>query len=150
MRYSPHQAARRGEHPARQGPPHEQAVALLAELLPRLAAQGWRVAPVVVVRGARVALVDEVGELFGAKVAMIALGERPGLGAADSLGAYFVHTPRVGNTDAQRNCVSNIRRGGLSSRDAAQTLEHLLLESLQRGISGFELKDLRALRPALR
>jgi ethanolamine ammonia-lyase small subunit len=62
---------------------------------------------------------------------------------------YFVHTPRVGNTDAQRNCVSNIRRGGLSPQEAVQTLQHLLEESLRRGLSGVELKDLRSLRPTI-
>ncbi len=69
------------------------------------------------------------------------LGERPGLGSADSLGAYFTHSPAMGKTDADRNCVSNIRPGGLSSAEAAHKLHHLLSASRRLGLSGVGLKD---------
>ena len=117
------------------------APALARALLPSLAADGWRIAPVVVVPRGRVALGDEIGELFAARLALVLLGERPGLTAPASLGAYFVHDPRPGRTDAERNCVSNIHPGGLPPAAAAATLLWLLREARARGISGVALKD---------
>jgi len=123
-----------------------QAPPLLAALLPMLARAGLSVGPVCIVTQARVVVEDEIGQILGAKVAIILIGERPGLGTAESLGAYLVFDPRAGRTDAERNCISNIRPGGLSSADAAQTLHYLITESLRRRISGVGLKDER---PAL-
>jgi ethanolamine ammonia-lyase small subunit len=88
-----------------------QAPPLLTELLPRLRAAGLTLAPLCVVRHARVALLDEVGAVLRARLALILLGERPGLGTPDSLGAYFEFAPQPGRTNADRNCVSNIRPG---------------------------------------
>ena len=123
---------------------HRQAVPLLASLLPRLRPDGWRLAPTVVARFARVALEDEVGQVLGAELALMLIGERPGLGSPDSLGAYLVHGPRPGNTDANRNCVSNIRPEGLPHESAAKTIHYLLSEARRRRLSGIELKDQRA------
>lgn len=120
---------------------NSQSVPLLAEFLPLLRAGDWRLAPIVVVRHARVALQDEIGEIFRAQISLMLLGERPGLGNADSLGAYFTHAPAVGKTDADRNCISNIRPGGLSSEEAAFKLHHLLAASRRLGLSGVALKD---------
>ena len=117
------------------------AAAVLRELVPGLRADGWSLAPVVLVRRGRVAVQDAVGELLGASHALILLGERPGLGTPDSLGAYLVHGPRVGNTDARRNCVSNIHAAGLRPPDAASRLRWLLNESRRRRLSGVDLKD---------
>ncbi len=117
------------------------AAAVLHELLPLLRADGWRLAPVCLARRGRVALQDHVGELLGARIALILLGERPGLVSPDSLGAYLVHSPRRGNTDAQRNCVSNISALGLSAAQAVAKLHCLLAESRRRGVSGIALKD---------
>ncbi|MEN8259843.1 MAG: ethanolamine ammonia-lyase subunit EutC [Pseudomonadota bacterium] len=125
---------------------HRQTVPLMKELLPRLQDGGWRMAPVVIARFGRVALEDEIGALLKARIALMLLGERPGLGSPDSLGAYLVHTPKPGNTDADRNCVSNIRPEGLSHESAAETLFYLLAEARRRGHSGVALKDER---PAL-
>jgi ethanolamine ammonia-lyase small subunit len=122
-----------------------QAVPLLAALVPRLTACRWSIAPVTIARFGRVALQDEIGQLLGAPLALTLIGERPGLGSPDSLGAYFVYDPRPGNTDANRNCVSNIRPEGLPFDAAAATLTYLLTESRQRRISGVRLKDQRTL-----
>jgi ethanolamine ammonia-lyase small subunit len=120
------------------------AAAVVAALVPALRQRGFGVGPICVVRQARVAIEDEIGALLGARLAVILLGERPGLGAADSLGAYLVHDPRPGRTDAERNCVSNIRPAGLPIPVAVDTLVYLITESLRRRISGVGLKDERS------
>jgi ethanolamine ammonia-lyase small subunit len=124
---------------------HRHAPAVLAALLPRLKADGWRIAPIVVARFGRVALQDEIGQVLGTQLALSLIGERPGLGSPDSLGAYLVYAPRPGNTDANRNCVSNVRPEGLPCAAAAETLHYLLTESRRRRLSGVGLKDERTL-----
>lgn len=117
------------------------ATRFLSAFTPRAQRQGWTLAPLVLATQARVALGDEVGELLRARLALLLIGERPGLSAADSLGLYITHGPRLGLTDADRNCVSNVRDGGLAHPDAAYRAEYLIAEALKRGLSGVALKD---------
>jgi ethanolamine ammonia-lyase small subunit len=118
-----------------------QAPPLLAALLPLLRKNAFTLAPICVTQHARVALIDHVGGKFRAHIGLILLGERPGLGTPDSLGAYFVYQPGAGRTDAERNCVSNIRPEGLSPERAAEKLAALLAVARSRRLSGVGLKD---------
>ena len=120
---------------------NEHAGPVVQRLLPKLREAGFRVAPLVVATQARVALGDEVGELLGAQLSLVLIGERPGLSSPHSLGAYFTYAPRPGLTDEARNCVSNIRPEGLNYDLAADRLFFLLHESLRRKLSGVQLKD---------
>lgn len=124
---------------------NQHAAPLLEALVPRLQAERWTLGPLVLVEQGRVAIEDQIGELLTARMAVILIGERPGLGAADSLGAYLVYEPRVGRSDAERNCLSNIRPAGLPPVMAAETLHYLLTESRTRKLSGVQLKDDRQL-----
>jgi ethanolamine ammonia-lyase small subunit len=118
-----------------------QIVPIVVSLLPMLIRAGWTVFPVFIIPFARVKLQDEVGGIVQARHALILLGERPGLGSPDSLGAYFTYEPGADKTDADRNCISNIRPAGLPPSHAAEKLGRLLIESAHRGVSGVALKD---------
>ncbi len=115
---------------------------LLSAVLLDFGARHLCLGPVVLASNGRVALCDEVGEILGARAAAIIVGERPGLSAADSLGIYLTYGPRPGTTDAERNCISNIRPPeGLGYEAAAAKLGYLTAEALSRRISGVALKD---------
>jgi ethanolamine ammonia-lyase small subunit len=117
------------------------ATKLVRSLMPRLAIDGIKIGHAVVASGARVALGDEIGAIVGARMIAMLIGERPGLSAPDSLGAYLTFAPRVGLTDAERNCVSNIHAAGLGYDEAAFTIAWLIRQGLARGITGVALKD---------
>lgn len=120
---------------------HRNAVPLVAALSPSLARRRLRLAPIVVAREARVALGDEIGEILGARAVAMLIGERPGLSSPDSLGAYLTFAPRAGLTDANRNCISNIRPAGLAHEHAAFKLSWLIAQAFRRSLTGVDLKD---------
>jgi ethanolamine ammonia-lyase small subunit len=120
---------------------HAHAVELMRHLLPRFAASQIVTGPVVIASGARVALGDEIGAIVKAGMVAVLIGERPGLSAPDSLGAYLTFAPAIGRTDADRNCVSNIHREGLSYDEAAFKIAWLIREGLRRRVTGVALKD---------
>ncbi|MBI3700722.1 MAG: ethanolamine ammonia-lyase subunit EutC [Afipia sp.] len=116
------------------------AAPLLAALKKHLANE-LKNAPVVVATQARVALGDEIAELLRAKLSIVLIGERPGLSSPDSLGIYLTHAPFKARSDADRNCISNVRLEGLSYDAAAFKLAWLVRAALGRGITGVDLKD---------
>ena len=120
---------------------HRHTLPFLSRFEEQAAADGWTSAPVVLVQQGRVAVADEVGELLGARMTVMLIGERPGLSSPDSLGLYFTYAPKVGLTDAYRNCISNIRLEGLSYGMAAHRLLYLMREACKRQLSGVNLKD---------
>jgi ethanolamine ammonia-lyase small subunit len=123
------------------------ATAVMQNALPMLeAAQsrltGFKIAPPIIATQARVALGDDIGEMLGAKLCAILIGERPGLTVSDSLGIYLTYNPKRGTKDSERNCISNIHaHGGLSYNAAADMLAWLMREALRRGLTGVGLKE---------
>ncbi|MCJ2053528.1 ethanolamine ammonia-lyase subunit EutC [Methylobacterium sp. J-070] len=120
---------------------HANAAPLLAAFGPLAERAAWRLAPVVIARQARVALGDEIGEALGARAVAVLIGERPGLSSPDSLGIYLTFGPRPGRSDAERNCISNVRAAGLPHDLAAFRLAWLLTRALSLGLTGVALKD---------
>lgn len=115
------------------------ALPVIEALLPTL--DDLCLGPVVIARQARVALGDEIGGLLAARQVVVMIGERPGLSSPDSLGLYLTHAPRPGRTDAERNCISNVRPEGLGYADAARRLAFLIRGARELGASGIALKD---------
>ncbi|PWK77379.1 ethanolamine ammonia-lyase light chain [Mucilaginibacter oryzae] len=120
---------------------NENTKGLLDALIPLLSGNGFKLAPMSLVEQGRVAIGDDIGSGLNAKLSLILIGERPGLSAADSLGAYLTYNPKPGLTDESRNCVSNIRHKGLSYKKAAKKIFYLISEAFKLQLSGVELKD---------
>ncbi len=120
---------------------HENSIPLLDCVLPEFLSAGWRIGPIPIVEQSRVAIGDEIGEILKPEILVMLIGERPGLSSPDSLGIDLTHDPRVGKTDADRNCLSNFRVAGLSHASAAHKLRYLLERSRRRGGSGVSLKE---------
>jgi ethanolamine ammonia-lyase small subunit len=117
------------------------AAEVLKLVVPTLRADGWRIAPLIVVRHGRVAIGDAIAALLHAKSIAMLIGERPGLTAPDSMGAYLTWQPGPRTIDADRNCISNIRPDGIGYADAAFKIAHLLRAMRERRMSGVQLKD---------
>jgi ethanolamine ammonia-lyase small subunit len=120
---------------------HHHAAALLEALNGLLAGGDWRMAPLTVALQGRVAIGDEIGQGLGARQVVVLIGERPGLTSPDSLGIYLTWDPRPGRTDAERNCISNVRTEGIGYGAAAYKLHFLMREARVRKLSGVGLKE---------
>lgn len=116
------------------------ALLLLQEISLRYPAS-WQTGPIVIASQARVALSDAIGQALDARMVAMLIGERPGLTSPDSLGIYLTYAPRTGRTDAERNCISNVRPEGLSYADAARKLIWLASEASRLQLTGVGLKD---------
>jgi ethanolamine ammonia-lyase small subunit len=119
---------------------HANAVPFINAVVPLLKKHGLKIAPIIIAHHSRVALQDPVGEALKAKVAVTLIGERPGLVSAESMGIYMVFQPLTGKTDADRNCISNVRKNGLSPEAAAGQLHRLVTATLKQCVSGVQLK----------
>lgn len=113
---------------------------LLAEFRGRFDTD-WARTPLVLVEQGRVAIGDDVGSALRARLAVVLIGERPGLSSPASLGVYLTFAPRPGRSDGERNCISNVRPEGLTYPAAARTLAHLCRAALRRQLTGVDLKD---------
>jgi ethanolamine ammonia-lyase small subunit len=111
--------------------------------------RGLTIGPLVLVEQGRVAIGDEIGELMDVKLALVLIGERPGLSAADSLGAYITWRPRVGAMDSGRNCISNIRAAGLPPEKAASQIDDLIGRAFMHAATGVRLNALRFTEAAI-
>ena len=124
-------------------------VTALAQQIPQLLpliceggkAQGWTVGEIFVIRHCRVGILNEIGELLSPKVAVLLIGERPGLATAESLSAYMAYQPKASDTDANRNLISNIHARGVSPEQAAQRIINLAAAMMKTQKSGCELRD---------
>ena len=121
------------------------ALPLVEMIHAHLVHEGWRVAPCCLVSQGRVAIGDEIGALLDARLSVVLIGERPGLSSPDSLGAYLTWNPLPGRSNAERNCISNIRPEGLSYQAAAFKLLYLMQQARTLKLSGIGLKEDAAL-----
>jgi len=122
-------------------------IRLLQLLMPMLGSVKLKSAPITLVKQGRVAIGDEIAYALGAKLSVILIGERPGLSAADSVGAYITYAPKPGLTDESRNCISNIRPQGLNSAAAAKKIFYIIQEAFKSKLTGIGLKDNEGLLP---
>ena len=119
---------------------HAHGAALAASIFSHMPAIRW--ASTSIVTNGRVAIGDEIAQSLGARFAVVMIGERPGLSAADSVGLYLTLSPVAGvTTDAMRNCISNVRPGGLALDEAAHRLAWLMSQALRLGVTGVGLKE---------
>ena len=119
----------------------QQVPALLPLLYEGAKVRGWKIGRTFAIHHCRVGVLNEIGELLNPRVAVLLIGERPGLATAESLSAYMAHRPRESNTDAQRNLISNIHARGLSPQEAAVRILSLAAQMMRMGTSGFTLRE---------
>ena len=120
---------------------NQNALPVLANLIPKIKEINWKIAPICIVEQGRVAIADEIGFLLKSEIVVIFIGERPGLTSPDSMGVYITFRPFVGMTDDSRNCISNIRLEGMNFNLATEKILYLLLEMKTKKLSGVTLKD---------
>jgi ethanolamine ammonia-lyase small subunit len=118
-----------------------QVPALLPLLFAGAQERGWRIGQTFAIRHCRVGILNEIGDLLEPQVAVLLVGERPGLATAESLSAYMAYRPRSGNTDADRNLISNIHVRGVSTSEAAARIVQLAAQMMREKVSGFGLKE---------
>ncbi|TKB07322.1 ethanolamine ammonia-lyase subunit EutC [Desulforhopalus sp. IMCC35007] len=123
---------------------HQSASGVAGGLLDLFRKTPLTVAPTSLVKNGRVAIGDEIGSALGAQMTVVLIGERPGLSSPNSLGAYLTYGPKPGTTDEARNCVSNIRPGGMAVEEAVRKISYLIEKALQQRQTGIELKDTMA------
>jgi ethanolamine ammonia-lyase small subunit len=104
-------------------------------------ARGWGVGSIFLIRHCRVGMLNEIGELLAPKVAVLLIGERPGLATAESLSAYMAYRPKARDTDAKRNLISNIHARGVSTERAAERILNLSAWMMKTQASGFQLRE---------
>ncbi|MCD8739793.1 ethanolamine ammonia-lyase subunit EutC [Mucilaginibacter roseus] len=120
---------------------NQNMIDFLASVIPMFKAAKMQLAPICLVEQGRVAIGDDIGAALNARLSLILIGERPGLSAADSMGAYITFSPKQGLTDDSRNCVSNIRPQGLPIHMAAEKIFYLIRQAFRKQLSGVQLKD---------
>ena len=103
--------------------------------------RGWSVGSIFVIRYCRVGVLNEIGELLVPRVAVLLIGERPGLATAESLSAYMAYRPKASDTDAKRNLISNIHARGVSTEQAAQRILNLAASMMKTHESGCQLRE---------
>lgn len=120
---------------------HKQASSVIHLLVDKVRKAGYSLAPILLVEQGRVAITDHIGAFLRPRLAIILIGERPGLSSFDSLGAYITYAPQPGLTDERRNCISNIREQGLSPAMAVDKLMYIIQTAFRLQLTGVELKD---------
>jgi ethanolamine ammonia-lyase small subunit len=120
---------------------HKNAAPVVRLFVQKAQQAGYSLAPILLVEQGRVAITDAIGELLRPRLAVILIGERPGLSSFDSMGAYITYAPQHGLTDERRNCISNIRDEGLSPKMAVDKLMYLIESAFRLQITGVALKD---------
>jgi ethanolamine ammonia-lyase small subunit len=120
---------------------HKNAGLVVNLLVEQVRRAGYSLAPVVLVEQGRVAITDAIGALLQPRLAILLVGERPGLSSFDSMGAYITYAPQPGLTDERRNCLSNIREQGLTPIMAVNKLMYIIETAFRLKLTGVELKD---------
>lgn len=120
---------------------HENGSLFLCAFTEKLQYTQYTMAPVQMVTNGRVAVGDEIGECLRARMVVVLIGERPGLSSPNSMGIYLTMAPTVGTTDESRNCISNVRHGGLSIEGGVQKLSYLMDKAFEEKRTGVLLKD---------
>ncbi|MBN8821075.1 MULTISPECIES: ethanolamine ammonia-lyase subunit EutC [unclassified Spirosoma] len=118
----------------------QNAIQVVSGLVEKVQQTGFSLAPIVLVEQGRVAIMDAIGSLLNARLAIILIGERPGLSSFDSMGAYITYAPRPGLTDESRNCISNIREQGLAPVLAVDNIMDLIRSAFRFQLTGVQLK----------